>query len=330
MTGAALTLGVVALLGILPRPVERVVERVAASPRAADDVDTAAVLAADVAPSVVTVRATTADGMVVGSGVAYRSDGHIITNDHLVAGSTAIDVLLADGATRPAKLIGSDPDTDLAVLSIAGAAIRVATLGSGRDLRVGQLAVAVGASDGARWSPAVSAGVIAGVGRAVAIGDHWLYDLIATDATVVPRLSGGALVDRRGSVVGITTTMSASDQALAVPIDIATRVADELVRTGKVGHAWIGLQGNDLDPETAREYGAPGILVHDVAKGGPADRSGIGPQDVVTAIGGEHVGTMTELLALLRRHTPGDRVPVTILRSGKARTVEVALTDRPS
>jgi putative serine protease PepD len=335
MIGAALSLGILVLAGGLDRPnADRVVERVTNLPvhdLAAPDGISA--LAAAVAPAIVALRATTPTGDRFGSGLVFRSDGHVLTNFHLVDGATSIELTCANGQSHPAQQAGADPETDLAVLSLVeDTVMEPAVLGSARALRVGQTAIVVGAPGGPQGSPSVTAGVIAGIGEVVEVAGHPLYDMISTDAMIGPRASGGPLVDRSGAVVGITTRTGNGDGSLSlvIPIDLARRVAEQLIAVGRVAYPWLGVSGTDLDPWTAKEYGVgTGTLIRRVTPKSPADQSGLKVQDVVTAVDNLPISTMNELMMLVRRHDPGDRVDLTVVRSGVKRNVKVRLTGTP-
>lgn len=335
MVGATLAVGILVLTGALDTR-ERVVERVADRPvYDLGEPEGVARLAAAVAPAIVGLRATAPSGERFGSGIVFRSDGHVLTNHHLVDGATSIEVTGADGRSFPARHTGSDPESDLAVISLDHAGLEPAVLGSARTLRVGQTAVVIGAPAGPQGSPSVTAGVIAGLGQVVEVAGRPLYDLISTDAMVGPRASGGPLVDGRGAVVGITTRATAGSLGeegfgLVIPIDRARRVADQLIAGGRVTYPWLGVSATDLDPWTAKEYGVgAGTLVRQVSPESPAERGGVKIQDVVTAVEAAPISTMHELTMLVRRHEPGDQIELTVVRSGTARTVKVRLGAAP-
>jgi S1-C subfamily serine protease len=335
MIGAALSLGILALAGGLDRDGSgRVVERVSLPVFDLSAPEGISQLAASVSPAIVALRATTPTGDRFGSGVVFRSDGHVLTNFHLVDGATSIEVTCADGRSWPARQAGIDPETDLAVLALTdGMVMEPAVLGSARGLRVGQTAIVVGAPAGPQGSPSVTAGVIAGLGEVVEVAGHPLYDMISTDAMVGPRASGGPLVDRSGAVVGITTRTGSGDNSLGhvIPIDLARKVADKLIADGRVTYPWLGVSGTDLDPWTAKEYGVgTGTLIKRVTPKSPADQSGLKVQDVVTAVEDRPISTMNELMMLVRRHEPGDRVDLTVVRSGVKHSVKVRLTGPPA
>ena len=331
MIGAALSLGILALGGALNQPSARVVERVTNLPvydlAAPEGISH---LAAAVAPTIVGLRATTPSGERFGSGVIFRSDGHVLTNFHLVDGATSIELSCSDGTSHPARQTGADPESDLAVLSMDDANMEPAVLGSARPLKVGQTAIVVGAPTGPQGSPSVSAGVIAGIGEVVEVAGRSLYDMISTDALIGHRASGGPLVDRSGAVVGITTRVAGGDHGHVIPIDHARRVAEKLLADGRVTYPWLGVSGTDLDPWTAKEYGVgAGTLIRRVSPKSPAEKSGLRVQDVVTAIENRPIATLNELMMLVRRHEPGDRVELTVVRSGVKQTLKVRLVGTP-
>ncbi|HKY76616.1 MAG TPA: trypsin-like peptidase domain-containing protein [Acidimicrobiia bacterium] len=331
MIGAALSLGILALAGALDQPSARVVERVTNLP-VYDLAEPEGIshLAAAVAPTIVGLRATAPSGERFGSGVIFRSDGHVLTNFHLVDGATSIELSCSDGTSHPARQTGADPESDLAVLSIDDANMEPAVLGSAQALKVGQTAIVVGAPTGPQGSPSVSAGVIAGIGEVVEVAGRSLYDMISTDALIGHRASGGPLVDRSGAVVGITTRVAGGDHGHVIPIDHARRVAEKLLADGRVTYPWLGVSGTDLDPWTAKEYGVgAGTLIRRVSPKSPAEKSGLRVQDVVTAIENRPIATLNELMMLVRRHEPGDRVELTVVRSGVKQTLKVRLTGTP-
>jgi S1-C subfamily serine protease len=173
--------------------------------------------------------------------------------------------------------------------------------------------------------------VIAGLGEVVEVAGHAFYDMISTDAMIGPRATGGPLVDRSGAVVGITTRTASGDLGHVIPIDHARKVAEKLIVDGHVTYPWLGVSGTDLDPWTAREYGvAGGTLIRRVSPKSPAEQGGIRVQDVVTAVESRPIATMNELMMLVRRHDPGDKVDVTVVRSGVTHTLKVRLVEAPA
>jgi S1-C subfamily serine protease len=331
MVGAALMLGVVALTGNLRKPVNRQVttQVFGGGASASDDPDGASAVVSMVAPAILGVRVASPTGPRTGSALAYRSDGRLVTSHDLVADASSIDVRSATGWSRAATLVGTDPETGIAVLSIEASPLTLATLGKTSEMRPGQNAVAVGAPTSPGISPTVSAGIIAALGQEYEHDNRGYFDMIATSALAWPVQAGGALVNREGAVVGLA--MVTDSRVMAVPIDTVRRVADEIITKGHATHTWLGLSAADLDPATAHEYGATiGALVREVAPGSPAAKAGVEVQDVVTTLGADKVGSMAELLTLLRRYQPGDTVPLKVIHAGKVRTVKVVLADRPA
>jgi serine protease DegQ len=294
-----------------------------------------------VQPSIVTIfaeqntgRAGTGQG--VGSGVIYRADGIILTNHHVVADATRLEVALADGSRVPGRVIASDRDTDLAVIRVERNGLPAADFQKPLP-QVGELAVVLGSPLG--FEKTVTAGIVSGLHRSIpgsATETRALVDLIQTDAAISPGNSGGAMVDANGRVLGISVAYVPPQQGavavgFAIPAATATRVADELLKDGRVRHAYLGLQPAALTPEIARERQVThGVLVYALAPDGPAAKAGIRPGDVMTAVGAQKVTSVEELFAALRQHDPGERVAITYVRDGDTHSAQAQITDRPS
>ena len=289
-------------------------------------------------PAIVQLRVESPGRSGNGSGVIFRSDGHVLTNAHVVEGATAIKVALANGRELVGRVVGADPETDTAVLKLEGGPFPTATLGSAVDLRVGQTAVAIGSPLGLSGGPSVTVGVISAVHRNISpLGSsHTLFDMVQTDAPVSPGSSGGALLDGDGGVIGITTAVTSNEGGgdalgFATPIDVARAVAEELISTGKVEHVWMGVEGSDLDGATATELDVDGgAMIGQVTSASPAERAGLAPRDVVVAVDGRAVRSMGELVAALRAHRPGDKVSLEVVRDGHHHQTAVTLDERPS
>lgn len=320
------------------RPVEQIVDpagpyvTIAANPK--DDIGN---IAAHLRPSLVELLVDTNGTSGTGSGVIFRSDGYILTNSHVIDGAQSVVALLSDGHRVVCQLVGSDRATDIAVVKLQGTRSQtVATLGTSSQLRVGQMAIAIGSPFGMTGGPSVTSGIISGVDRQLttANGPHFL-DMIQTDAAIEPSSSGGALVDASGTVIGITNAIARQDQntqtlGYATPIEVARDVADQLLNTGKVTHAWLGVEGADVDLDTAKSLGLTGgAMVSNVDRDSPASRAGVGVTDIVTAFGGDPVDSMSTLEMDLRRHRPGDRVSLTYVHDGGIRATEIVLLDWP-
>ena len=264
-----------------------------------------------------------------GSAVVLTPDGFMLTCAHVVGADDARGrAALADG-DHSFEVVGCDPLTDLALLRADGADLVPAELGDAAGLRVGQLVVAIGNPHGLGGT--VTAGVVSALGRSLPArsgrAQRWIPDVIQTDATLNPGNSGGALADGRGRVVGINTALAGVGLGLAVPINEATRaVVGELMRTGRVRRAFIGISGGDrpLPPALRAELGRrTGIEVIDVEPGGPADTAGLRAEDLIVAIGGRPVEGMADMLGLLSGAAVGVSVVVDVARAGRRLEVEL-------
>jgi serine protease Do len=276
----------------------------------------------------------------LGSGVIYRSDGYIITNNHVVEGSRDVEVAFADGTTERGEVVGTDPTTDIALVSVDRNDLPAADFASG-DPIVGQTAVAVGSPSG--FESTVTSGIISGTGREVpaeytgGTQAPSLVDLIQTDAAISPGNSGGALADREGRVMGINVAYlppaetGAENIGFAIPSATAVSVADQLIEDGEAVHPYVGVYLSDLTQQTASKFGSPvdsGALIEEVEPGSPADDAGIHRGDIVTAAGSEEVRSSGDLLSALRDYMPGDTVELKVLRNGEKTTLQVNLAER--
>jgi serine protease Do len=278
----------------------------------------------------------------VGSGVIYDNQGHIITNDHVIAGAQGLTVSLPDGRTFRAKVLGSDPSTDLAVIQISGNNLPVAQLGDSHQLQVGDWVVAIGNALGLTGGPTVTAGVVSALGRSVQEpGDQngpgpFLFDVIQTSAPINPGNSGGALVDLSGRVIGINTLVAGQAEpgvqaqgiGFAISISTAKPLADQLVATGKVVHPSMGIQYVPLNPAIAAQVGVDqpyGALVMDVVAGSGAAKAGLQQSDVIVAIDGQQLKEESALAQMISSHKPGDKVTLTVLRNNKQQNVDLTL-----
>ena len=336
--GALLVFGTMALAGFF-RPATVLEERAVSVPasRGGDAVDIPAV-AAQARPAIVMVEVRSGSEESSASGVIFRSDGHVLTNAHVVEGASELMVQMADGERVPGRVVGGDPETDLAVVKIPGTGLPIVTLGRSTSLRVGEVAIAIGSPLGLEGGPSVSVGVISALSRSVRGEDGKpLLDMIQTDASIAPGSSGGALLDRTGAVVGITTAIAMDSRVggerlgFATPVEVARDVAHQLIETGRVVHAWLGIDGEDVVGKSSRNAdGTDGALVRQVLAGSPAEKAGILPGDVITSIAGRRVRSMLTLMVHLRTHSPGDDVGVEVRRDGRAFEVRAKLMERPS
>jgi serine protease Do len=290
-------------------------------------------IAKSVSPAI--VRIEVAGGKDGGSGILVRDDGYVVTNAHVVDKAQDIDVVLADGTSLPARVVGSDSLTDVAVVKIDRDNLPVAVLGSAIDLQSGQAAIAIGSPVGQLGGPSVTVGVISGVGRKVkSMEGTELYDMIQTDAPIANGSSGGALCDGTGSVVGMTTAAadddaSAGGLSFAIPVDILRGVVDDIILTGAARHAWLGLEGADLDNLVATQIGVTaGAKVTKVVDDSPAAHAGLRADDIITAIDGTKITSMSSFVVALRAHHPGDAVTLEIMRGSTPQTMVVTLAEK--
>jgi S1-C subfamily serine protease len=317
-----------------------------ADPAGVPDGEPVARVAAQVAPSVVQVNVQAVqetpfgaqEGEGVGSGVIYRRDGFVITNNHVVQGASEVNIAFADGTTEQGEVVGTDPATDLAVVRVDRRGLPAASFRESADLVVGQLAVAIGSPSG--FQSTVTSGVISGLSRdlppELTRGDTSLVDLIQTDAAISPGSSGGALVDRAGEVVGVNVAYlppaetGAANIGFAIPSDTAITVADQLIETGRATQPYLGIGLEEITPEDAERFDVPGgVLVTNVEGGGPSDEAGLQRGDVITAAGSVETASYGDLLGALRDYRPGDTINLSVVRDGDERDIEVELGERP-
>jgi serine protease Do len=325
-------------------------EKAAAEPASSEeDLWPVARVASRVEPSVVQVNVAAiqttpygpreAEG--TGSGVIYREDGYVITNNHVVEGASTVNVAFADGSVETGRVVGTDPFTDIAVVKVDRAGLPAADFADSGGLVVGQLAVAMGSPSG--FQSTVTSGVISGLDREIppeitgGSQQSALVDLIQTDAAISPGSSGGALVDRDARVIGINVAYlppaqtGAVNIGFAIPADTATDVAQQIIEDGRAEHPYLGVGLTDLTPEIARRFDISvesGALVTRVDPQGPASDAGIEPGGVITAVGSERVRGAGDLLSVLRRYDPGEPIEITVAKGGEAREFAVELEEK--
>jgi putative serine protease PepD len=267
-----------------------------------------------------------------GSGVILDADGHIVTNRHVAEAGSSYRVVLSDGRTYEATLVGEDAATDLAVLDIDASNLTPIAIGSTDALRIGGTTIAVGSPLGLQGGPSLTVGVLSATGREVQTDQRTtLYGMLQTDAAITEGSSGGALVDEQGRLIGITTAVGVSSVGVegigfATPVEIVSRVAHELIDHGSATTAGLGIQGTTAYTTLADGGQQPtGVEVADVRADSAAAKAGLHQGDVITQVDGVAVDTMDELISLLRRHTAGDQVSLSVLRDGATSAMPVTL-----
>jgi S1-C subfamily serine protease len=316
--GALVTIALLAAFGMFDDDVAAPTER---RERAAADAEAVAQLAADIAPSVVTVTVRTADGLRRGSGVSVRHGGDLLTSERLVRDATAVTVTTFDGEARTATVRGFDVATDVALLHVEGD-LRVAPVAED-GVRTGDTVLVVGAASKQGRPPWVGDGIVSSVDAVASqLGGPSMDGLIATDAAPGAQGVGGALLDRKGSVAGIVMMPVGTDPVTyVVPIGLAAKVADDLVTRRGPQHGWLGASCDD-------KTGEP--VVRSLHENGPAQRAGMLVGDVIVSVAGRLVATMGEVVAVVRSHEPRQVVPVKVKRGDKLVNVEVQVGATPA
>jgi Do/DeqQ family serine protease len=272
----------------------------------------------------------------LGSGVIFSSQGHILTNHHVISGADAIQVFLRDGRSAPAKLIGSDPETDLAVLKVDLPNLPTITLGHSERVHVGDVVLAIGNPYGVGQT--VTMGIVSATGRS-ALGINTFENFIQTDAAINPGNSGGALVDARGTLIGINTaifsqTGSSVGIGFAIPTSLAKGVMEQIIEHGRPLRGWLGIEAQALTPELLDAFGlkkgTEGLVITTLYRNGPAHKAGVEPGDVLIAIDGKKAGDAREVLVTISSHKPGDRIRLDLLRDGKPLMIEAIAAERPA
>jgi S1-C subfamily serine protease len=309
-----------------------------------------------VSPSVVYIAVTTSglSGSGSGSGFVWDTEGHIVTNNHVVESASRIEVTFADGITAKAKVVGTDPDSDLAVIKVDVPASRLhpVELGDSDALQVGQRAIAIGNPFG--FEQTMTTGIVSGLGRVVRQENGFsLPQLVQTDAAINPGNSGGPLLDSNGRVIGVTTLIFSNSGTnagvgFAVPVNTVKRVVPPLIGTGRYADPWLGIQGTSITSLLTEEFDLPveqGVLVQTVVQDGPAAKAGLqgGDRqvrfegatlttggDIIVAIDGVSVQDMDDLIVYLADKSVGQRVTLTVLRSGRQQRIQVTLGERPA
>ena len=296
-------------------------------------------------------------GTATGSGILIDTDGHILTNAHVVDNSKSVTVKFGDGDAVPAKVLGADNSTDVAVLSVDPSQIDAKPLGLGNsdDVKVGDPAIAIGNPYG--LDRTVTTGIISALQRSISAPNGFtISNVLQTDAAINPGNSGGPLIDATGHVIGINSQIATGSGGsgsvgigFAIPIDSAKSVASQLINGGTVQHAYLGIEGADLTSELAQALNLTvdqGALVQKVTQGGPAADAGLrgggsatvsiggarvkAGGDVITAVDGQPVSSMDDLISAVNSKRPGDTITLSVLRGGSTQSIEVKLGDRPA
>jgi len=272
----------------------------------------------------------------LGSGVLVSPEGIILTNHHVINDADEIDVALSDGRKVKAKIIGSDPDTDIAVLKIEAKQLPTPiTLGKMDSVHVGDVVLAIGNPFGVGQT--VTSGIVSAMGRDH-VGINTFENFIQTDAAINPGNSGGALIDTRGNLIGINTAIFSNNGGsmgigFAIPINLAKQVMESILKNGSVTRGWIGVEPQNLSKELSESLGLPGntagVLLSGVLVGGPAARGGVKPGDVLTAVNGDKTKDVKQLLNQIAQIGPGNEATLTILRKGKEVVMTVQTGKRP-
>ncbi len=271
----------------------------------------------------------------VGSGFIIDEGGYILTNAHVVYGSREIKVTLEDGRTLQGGIRGIDTIMDLAVIRIKADGLPVPEMAKENNLRIGQMAIAIGSPFGLVGGPTVTAGVISALNRSIQTEVTFMEGLIQTDAAINPGNSGGPLINSEGVVVGINTAIIPFAQGIGftIPIQPAMWVAEQLIEHGEIVRPWLGINAVDVNPKLVAYYNLPtdtGVVVANVAPGSEADRSGIEVGDIIVKIDDTEIKNVRDLIKVINKHKAGDRVNVELFRGQDKGRLEVVLDKAPS
>jgi serine protease DegQ len=270
----------------------------------------------------------------LGSGVIVGAEGYILTNHHVVEAADEIEVALNDGRQARARAVGTDPETDLAVLKVDLKSLPAITFGRLEQVNVGDVVLAIGNPFGVGQT--VTMGIVSATGRSH-LGINTFENFIQTDAAINPGNSGGALIDSGGNLVGINTAIYSRNGTsmgigFAIPVSIARQVMDQIIATGTVTRGWIGVEVQDITAELAESFklaNTHGVLIAGVVRQGPADKAGVKPGDILTEVDGKPVADSSAMLNLVAAAQPGKTASLKLLRSGAPLTVRVAVGKRP-
>lgn len=293
-------------------------------------------------PGVVNVQLTNGQG----SGFVIDTQGHIVTNNHVVADGGPVRAIFSDGSIADATVIGTDPQSDLAVIKVNVPANELSPvpLGNSDALKVGQFVIAIGTPFGLEST--MTTGIVSGLSRSLpggasaGAGRYQVPDVIQTDAAINPGNSGGPLLDLNGNVIGVNTAIESpvrgsSGVGFAVPVNVVKAVVPQLIENGRVQHPWLGISGGTLTPPVAEERGLDpdlgGVVVSTVTAGGPAAQAGLQAEDIIIAVDGREVNEFDDLLGYIVQHaTVGQTLELQVLRNGQSQFIGVTLQPRPT
>ncbi|MFA7282055.1 MAG: Do family serine endopeptidase [Sterolibacterium sp.] len=273
----------------------------------------------------------------LGSGVIVSADGYILTNYHVVEAADEIEIATQDGRKLKARVVGSDPDSDLAVVRLDignGSKLPAVTFAAAESLRVGDVVLAIGNPFGVGQT--VTHGIVSALGRSH-LGINTFENFIQTDAAINPGNSGGALVDSNGHLVGINTAIFSQSGGsmgigFAIPVSLAKSVMEQIIRSGSVTRGWIGVEVQELTDELAESFKLPnkqGALIAGVMRGSPADHAGIRPGDILLTVAGKPIGDAQSMIELISAQTPGQQTQIRLRRAGKEVDLTVTIAKRP-
>ncbi len=271
----------------------------------------------------------------LGSGVVVSADGLVLTNNHVVESADEIEVAFHDGRKTKAKLVGADPESDLAVLRIiSDKPLTPITFATAESLRIGDVVLAIGNPFGVGQT--VTSGIVSALGR-THLGINTFENFIQTDAAINPGNSGGALVDSNGHLVGINTAIYSQSGGsmgigFAIPVSLAKNVMEQIIKSGTVTRGWIGVEVQDMTPELAESFGVKadaGALIAGVMRGSPADKAGVKPGDVLLSVNQRPVKDAQVMLELIAALAPGEKALFGLMREGKALDVQISVGKRP-
>jgi serine protease DegS len=267
----------------------------------------------------------------LGSGVIFSKHGYIVTNYHVVHAAEDIHVSLQDGRHAPARQVGADPETDLAILKIDMQDLVPITVGRSDSLRIGDVVLAIGNPFGVGQT--VTMGIVSATGRD-RLGVNTFENFIQTDAAVNPGNSGGALINALGQLVGINSAIFSKSGgydgiSFAIPVDMVRTVLDQIIQKGQVVRGWLGIEAREIPTHLIQKFKAPGVLITGVFQNGPADTSGMQAGDIITEINGQSITDIRAMLELITNQPPGTKLAIQVMRDGQTQSLSATLQQRP-